>query len=485
MSPAEWNKKIASLVSSKTSEPPVVFVCGPKSSGKSTFGKILANRFITHRTSSRNQALQSVAVLDLDPGQPEYSAAGAISLVYLSKPNLSPSFCQPYQVSGKTVLRSHAIASVTPALDPEHYLECVMDLFSCYRNQRGAKVPLIINTPGWIQGTGLDILMGLIENIHPSEVVYMSRDGPGETVDGLQAACQGIPMSTLPSQESEYTSRTALHFRTMQSMSYFHAKMPSVQHDQPGWDPRPLTAIPPWRVRFKGPNRGVFGLLCYDYQPPPNLLVEAINGMVVGLVVIENAAAWRDLLTDMSVDTNSKMELHGKTSNSDPISHEAAAFPQTPEGITFIPNPSGRTLDPRHSRMVGLGLIRGVDVGRGDLHILTPLPDSTIAMFAKDWKNLVLVAGKFDTPSWAYTEDLYMRSSSGSGTDNASQGAVEVIDEDTDDDSSQGGYEEDVGSSREYTKSPWVELLHGNQKRTVGSRVWRVRRDLGRSGNGP
>jgi polynucleotide 5'-hydroxyl-kinase GRC3/NOL9 len=28
---------------------------------------------------------------------------------------------------------------------------------------------------------------------------------------------------------------------------------------------------------------------------------------------------------------------------------------------------------------------------------------------------------------------------------------------------------------------PWVEMLHGSQKRAVGSKVWRVRRDLGRN----
>jgi len=276
-------------------------------------------------------------------------------------------------------------------------------------------------------------------------------------------------------------------------MSYFHTETPSNRDDHPRWDSRPLADLPPWRVRFKGESQGFLGLLCYDYQPPPNLLAESINGMVVGLAVVEEGAALRDLLdTNPSADVpaldfGSRMELDSKSpSRLDSISQATSFLPRTPEGIPFIPNPNGRTLDPMCSRMVGLALIRGIDVRRGELHILTPLSADIIAAFAKDGKkNLVLVAGKFDTPSWAYTEDLYKRSSGGSGIETGSQGAVEVTDEDTDDDSSQGGYEENVGSTREYAESPWVELLYGNQKRTVGSRVWRVRRDLGRGGNGP
>jgi polynucleotide 5'-hydroxyl-kinase GRC3/NOL9 len=58
---------------------------------------------------------------------------------------------------------------------------------------------------------------------------------------------------------------------------------------------------------------------------------------------------------------------------------------------------------------------------------------------------------------------------------------VTVADEDTDEDASEGDHEADVGpAAREYTQTPWVEMLHGNQKRSVGSRVWRVRRDLGK-----
>jgi polynucleotide 5'-hydroxyl-kinase GRC3/NOL9 len=50
-------------------------------------------------------------------------------------------------------------------------------------------------------------------------------------------------------------------------------------------------------------------------------------------------------------------------------------------------------------------------------------------------------------------------------------------DEDEDGDGDEGGPE---GAQGRRMEVPWVEMLHGSQKRAAGSKVWRVRRDLGR-----
>ncbi|OIW26580.1 hypothetical protein CONLIGDRAFT_620436 [Coniochaeta ligniaria NRRL 30616] len=469
-SPGEWNKKLAQLTAPRQSKPPRILICGPKSSGKSTFSRMLANRFVTHHVAPREDAKDipwnEVAYLDVDPGQPEFTVPGVISLVNMSKPNLAPSFCHPAVEAGFKVVNSQAVASVSPALDPEHLVECAIDMFKLHYKPDTAKAPLVINTPGWVQGTGLDIITTLIKHTDPTEIVYMSRDGPEETVEHLKSFCGSIPFTTLPSQASEYTSRTALHYRTMQTMSYFHIKPPSVAVKYHVWDPTPLTEIPPFKVRYRGANRGIFGLLCYDYQPHPSLLAESINGMIVALVVVEEAA-FRYLLPE------------GSSEISDIAQVESAIVTQTPEGIPFIQNPNGKAIRPELSETIGLALIRGIDADRGELQVLTPLADSVLAKFSKDGsRKLVMVAGKFDTPSWAYTEDLYRKSYG--NTQSGSQ-EVTVADEDTDEDASEGDHEEDVGpAAREYTETPWVEMLHGNQKRSVGSRVWRVRRDLGK-----
>ncbi|KAK0611536.1 hypothetical protein B0T14DRAFT_530611 [Immersiella caudata] len=477
-SPAEWNKKLAGLLKAKLQgNTPVVFLCGPKSSGKSTFGKLLANRLITDNGDSNKKAWASVAVLDIDPGQPEYGPPGVISLNKLSAPNLAPSFCHPSLEPTNGQLRSHAVAAITPAQDPSHYIECALDLLAHYYATLGPKCPLLINTPGWIQGTGLDILSSLVQDIRPTEVIYMSQDGPEETVDALKAVCTTtIPFTTLPSQPTSNTSRTANDFRTMQTLSYFHLNHPSLTTPTPAWNPTPLTALRPWCVRYRGASQGTLGILCYDHQPGPSLLSEAITGMVLALVQISSPLAFRDLLSPSDSDPASQVDMDIDSPPASP------GIISTPEGLPLIQNPMGRTLDPRHSRALGLVLIRGIDTARGQLQLLTPLPEEVFT--GVDGKDLVLVAGKFDTPSWAYAEDLYLRAfSSGKG----SGSGVTTSRAEGEGESEEEGIEEvakaensvSIGHARD--EVPWVEALHGCQKKAVGSGVWRVRRDLGRN----
>lgn len=466
--PAEWNKKIAGLVSKKGSKQQVLLICGPKSSGKSTFARLLTNRLTTDEARLKTRAGAGVAILDIDPGQPEFSPPGIISLVHMDGPNLSPSFCHPNgPPEQQGLLKSHAICAVSPAMDPGHYLECVLDLYAEYQGKLAHKYPLIINTPGWVQGTGLDILVDLIQEIQPTEVVYMSKDGPEETVEGLSLACEKTrcsALSTLPSQATEYTSRTALHFRTMQMLAYFHQDSETTDRDHLRWDTRPLTMSAPLMVPFTSSTNGFAGILCYDYQPSIELLGEFLNGTIIALVDIESKEAFSRVHSLSSIRVQESC-------------HEGGSQGVLP----LIRNDAGRTLDPKHSRALGLGLIRGIDMENRVIHLLTPVPLKKIQEVQKSGRSIVIVAGKFDPPSWAYTEDLYSQAYESNVKDD-NDGAVEVTDEDTDDDSSENNDEEEKLSPQDL-QTPWVEVLHGNQKRAVGSRVWRVRRDLGKGAN--
>ncbi|TDZ34953.1 Polynucleotide 5'-hydroxyl-kinase GRC3 [Colletotrichum spinosum] len=458
-----WNKKLAGL--SKKVDPVLsVMLCGPKSSGKSTFGRILGNRLLTSPGSDRLG--RSIVVLDLDPGQPEYTPAGTIALVQVKQPNLSPAFAHvATDEQAATVIRCHSIASVSPASDPELYLECALDLHRHYQKTcRG--LPLIINTPGWILGTGLDLLTELIADFKPTEVIYMSEDGPKESVDGLKSACKSN-FTMLPSQQSEFTSRTAAHLRSMQALAYFHTKRTP---EKTAWDPTPLTSWPPLMVKYNGKSRGVFGVIAYEQQLPANLVAELLNGSMLCLVEIEDTKAFSRLRgsDDMDVDGES-------TPLEDIISH-------TPEGIPFIPNADGHTLDPRYCQTLGLVLVRGIDPKQGVLQILTPIPLARIQSAKKANHQLVLIYGNLDTPGWAYTEELYYQAND--KDDNDRDGGVEIVDEDTESDNSDEEPENPRFGEVSDTQTPWIEVLQGHEKRPVGSRVWRVRRDLGRAGPG-
>jgi len=61
-------------------------MCGGKGLGKSTFMRMLINKILSQQEEKR------VLVLDLDPGQSEFTAPGCLSLVEVNEPLLGPSF---------------------------------------------------------------------------------------------------------------------------------------------------------------------------------------------------------------------------------------------------------------------------------------------------------------------------------------------------------------------------------------------------------
>ncbi|KAI1505119.1 hypothetical protein F5X99DRAFT_369613 [Biscogniauxia marginata] len=495
VSPPEWNREIAKFVTQSNSKPSSVMITGPKSSGKSTFGKLLANRLVTNPSGNpKRREPRAVAVLDLDPGQPEYCVAGQIALVLLTKPVLGPSFCHPLPVSGFRIIRSHALASVSPGSDHELYIEAAIDLMAHYRNILGS-YPLIINTPGWIQGTGLGLLTSLIADLRPAEVIYMSQAGPVETVESLEEACKTSGFSTLPSQTTQYVSRTAAHLRSMQTMSYFHAESKSSNSAdfEIQWFTKPLTTMSPWQVSYSGKTSGVFGIMCYDYQTTPDLLADAINGTIMAAVEVENAKAFRGLGNqNLTVEENGDNDTADSQMDLDDDQTKKSILPSlsrlqeeittiTPEGIPFIETSRGTTLDPRHSQSLGLILVRGIDVANGFLQVLTPIAPEMIGEVNARGGVIVLVSGKFDPPSWAYTEDLYYRSHAREENSTGPNDAMNV-DEDEIDDSSD---DDELRITVEAGSTPWIEVLRGNRKRGAGSKVLRVRRDLGKMGNAP
>ncbi|KAI0016574.1 hypothetical protein F4780DRAFT_772809 [Xylariomycetidae sp. FL0641] len=490
VSPPEWNKEMARVLKVTSAKPGSIMITGPKSSGKSTFGKILANRLITSgMAQSKQRTSGGVAILDLDPGQPEYCIAGQVALVHLTQPVLGPSFCRPQSSAGIRLVRSHALASITPAADPELFLEAATDLLSHYRNALGS-CPLIINTPGWIQGTGLDLLVALITSVRPSEVIYMSQLGPVEAVEALQEASKGTGFSLLPSQPTQCTSRSAAQFRSMQAMSYFHAasQPPGSVEPLPRWSPQPLTSVPPWLVNYTGADRGVVGVMCYDYQAPGDLLCDAINGTILAVVVVENSKAFREphptpgskkesmpeesLTSQMDIDDSRAMD----TPSLSQLGSTIASL--TPEDLPFLETPQGTTLDPRYSRSLGLVLVRGIDKENGQLQLITPILAESFEELEANGGEIVLVSGKFDTPSWAYTEDAY-NASHEEADESSDEEEMGIFDGSQLDEFSgtQGSKKADEAQA-----IPWIEVLERNAKRHAGSKVWRVRRDLGRDG---
>ncbi|KJZ71703.1 hypothetical protein HIM_08900 [Hirsutella minnesotensis 3608] len=472
-SPPKWNEKLASLaelLSENTSLS--VVVCGPKSAGKSTFSRLLTNRLLTTVRSDTNDCpqllTQGVAVLDLDPGQPEYAPPGTISLVHVTEPNLGAPFTHPsLDNDSYKVLRCHSLASVNLASAADLHLECALDLVDYY-SRRLKNCPLIINTPGWVLSLGLELLVDIITRIRPSQVIYMSEEGPAETVEALRGVTKNN-FNLLPSQPSELKSRTAAQLREMQAMSYFHCRRKQAVNEvlRLSWSPQVLSTMHPVLIGYSGQARGFLGILRYDFQLEPDLIAEAINGMVLAIVTVEDRRAFRELIAD-----------HADEAGEGADAELDALISRTPEGIPFIPNPDDLTLDPRFSRTIGLALVRGIDQRKKCLQVLTPMTPRTLEEPERSRRSVVLVHGNFDTPTWSYTEHLYEQASQDDQEDEQG-GELETSDDDASDESHSEESRRDP-DNRDLAV-PWVEALSGNKGRPAGSRVWRVRRDLGRA----
>ena len=447
--------------------------------------------------------------------------------MHVHEPNLSPTFCHPYvngSANGSILLRAHETATVSPSTDPEHYIECVMDLFSLYRRDLRSRCPLVVNTPGWIQGTGLAILKSLAARMQASKVIYMSQDGPDDTVQGLRSAYPNVPLVELPSQPGDLRVRTAAHLRSMQAMSYFHLDLdgnaapsppskktkPAVSKQYLSWHASPLTAVRPWTVPYAGPESGILGVTCYDSQPPPSLIADTLNGTIVSIVAIQNASAFRTTQRREARNYDSPMDMDDDGDAAAAANDRLPPIVRSPEGIPFILNPSEAKLDPRYSHKLGVALVRGIDHANSVLHLLTPLPvdDLLEEVIRQDGMGLVLVSGKFDVPTWAYTEDTNLQNYRIEKGDDAGDGSATINEgEETDNDGDEEGAsaaacdsttidaepaaEAEAEAEAETasadmlpapsSKIPWVQVLQGRQTRDAGSQVWRVRRDLGRN----
>ncbi len=509
---------------------PVIMVCGPKSSGKSTFSRLTLNNMLNKAALRRKQSKATtkddgVALLDLDLGQPEFSPPGELSLVHLRTPIFGPPFSHPIveEQSGNRLVRAHHVAAISPKDDPDHYLACALDLIRHYHRllQSHPSCPLVINCCGWIFGSGLEVLTELILRFPITDVVYMSDTGPPEVVDDLVIATTRAkkPFHMLPSQPSEYATRSSADLRAMQALSYFHLSKTEGPHLS--WNPMPISSMTPWVVRYAGPHPGILGIMILGERQDPEYLAQLLDGTLVGVVAIEDDSAIPQQHQDhiMSGKDPNAPETHRDGSDSLTDSHCAIyQFPKFAESnddfdmqdlhpppsptsshstcpfttdSTHKPHPSitppptsslpylfsGQgtctPLDPSKSHSLGLALIRGIDKVPQTLHLLTPIPASTIATWSSRGTRIVLVKGKLDTPSWAYQED-YCRAA---GAERA------VVDGDGDVNGVVGDVEGEGRASGKVKPKmwegdvPWVKVLIGAEGRGRGEKVWRVRRD--------
>ena len=492
-------------------------VCGPKGSGKSTLVRLLTNDFLSKSSSS-----SGVALLDLDPGQPEYSPPGDVSLVHLKSYNLGPPYIHPLIPEGSenNVIRAHHIGANSPRDDPYHYVQCAVELHTRYQHMLSGhpSCPLIINCCGWIQGTGLEILEQFVLTMRPTDVIYMSKTGPEEVMDVLQLAVDRIRSSlhTLSSQPSDVALRTAADLRTMQTLSYFHTD--HSENSLLWWDPSPIHTKRPLVFQYAGPYQTILGIMILGAEIPFELLGDLMNGSVLGVVAVEHDSALpEDVLKacnefdqrppnprGRNIDTMG-LEGDGVSSpdqyNRDKLSNQGfeeledvngeqlsdATEPHTPknpakptirrtkDGLPYFFTGFGTCvpLDPSRSHCIGQVLIRAIDKQSQQLQVITPIPPATLRRYRELGIKLMLVRGKLDIPAWAYEEECVAGTAAQKERSRwrRHREAGEV--EDSEDGMSDL---DDFDVEAWAQRTPWMSVVKKTKDRK--DRVWKVRKNL-------
>ena len=417
-----WLSAISDVSRRYEAEPLTALICGSKSSGKSTFMRQLINTILS--TSARQDMSATTpmadgcALLDLHSGQPEFLPPGMISLVQVTRPMFGQAFTNQCGdlCDGDQFIRAHHVTGTSTNADPFHFRACVIDLLDNYREHLPT-LPLIVNCPGWIEGAELEILVQSIRDIRPTDIVFLSSITAPHILGILEDARGAATWHELEPQTPKTQSRGSLQLRTMQTMSYFHLTKPKNGRLQ--WDAACLTSRRPLVVRYHGHNPGVYGIMVPGDVLLKDQLVKVLDGSVVAVVALEEDGSpprtggpeasassaieyvngWADELPDDAAE--------GVAAMTTTTTHERLTLTPTPEKLPYLFDlPDNKPLDPSRSHCLGLAIVRGVDVSRHELQLLTPIPTQAVNGVLKRQAKIILVCGALDTPSWVYTEEL-------------------------------------------------------------------------------
>ncbi|KAG5513596.1 hypothetical protein PMAC_001028 [Pneumocystis sp. 'macacae'] len=367
--PELWSSTMDIIYSSNFNEKSArVIICGPKSSGKSTFAKNLINKFLTQKYND-HETLKKMVYIETDPSQPEFSPYGLICSHFIEKPVINPPFTH---CTLPSLLKAHFFGNTSPQNNPKYFLLCVNDIFSTCNYD----IPTIINTPGWIRGIGLELLSEIINSSNCTDIIYIGSKSSFETFDIKSTLPSSIKLHTLSSIQEFFNVSETLKInksdlRMLSIISYFHSTNIS-ESDYPEWNfNSSLLSMKPWIVKYDGNLNGIDAISILDATIEPDDFYYAINGTIMALIAIdikENEKLWESFII------KSKDYLPTLNLEKNPI-------------------------NPKHSQCLGLCILRGISKESKELQILTPINILTLNKYLNSKKKLILVRGNIELPA--------------------------------------------------------------------------------------
>jgi polynucleotide 5'-hydroxyl-kinase GRC3/NOL9 len=166
--PAAWTAALDCVLENSRANrahSPSLMLCGPRNVGKSTLARHSINRLLNRYTR--------VAFLETDLGQCEFTPAGFVSLSIVTRP-----VCGPPHTHLRAPLRAYYVGDAAATVNPTQYRNHIVQLCRVYLNllqqhtegDGGRGIPIIINTPGWIEGLGLELLRDTLLCYQPKHI---------------------------------------------------------------------------------------------------------------------------------------------------------------------------------------------------------------------------------------------------------------------------------------------------------------------------
>ncbi|XP_044259863.1 polynucleotide 5'-hydroxyl-kinase NOL9 [Tribolium madens] len=150
-----WDK-IIDAINSHTK----MIICGGKGVGKTTFLRYTLNRLL--------MKFKKVRVIDLDPGQSEFTVPGSISLVEITEPVFGVNYTHLHKT------QRSILSNINIAYEPDKYISSVKLLL---REHFEEEIPTVVNYMGYTHGMGLNILSAVIVHVQPTDILQIcSRD---------------------------------------------------------------------------------------------------------------------------------------------------------------------------------------------------------------------------------------------------------------------------------------------------------------------
>ncbi|GAA6023486.1 hypothetical protein JCM10207_006214 [Rhodosporidiobolus poonsookiae] len=398
LAPQLWDQVLDAVLPSSAGDPGrmVVLVEGPKRVGKSTVARGVVNELLGR--------YRTVAYLDLDLGQPESTPPGFVSLSTLSAPLLGPAFTHP-----SLPRAAHYLGLTSPAAAPAQYVEAVEQLVEAWRMEvefpvleetgaglgRGAarrgryaraqesddedadeerekgkekdkvadRVPLVVNTHGWVKGLGADLLQRVKSVVQPSVVLsFTSPDAADEPYApehaGSQSRCRTVYLPPAPPSPLESKFSPA-DYRLLSLVSHLHALFPS---------PSPASAS----------SFSTQQVTAWDFSLP---LVRRAP-LAVPLSPLAGAVGAVHLVGPSAGEVGSKHVLHVLNGA---VVALVASPSSTPSSSKVPYDPHAPPPNPATSRALGLAVVRSLAPsaqGPPVAHFVTPIPASVLAAHA-------------------------------------------------------------------------------------------------------